>query len=395
MGAISSALFAFGAQIALARHYGVTEVGFLVTAMAVTNLAVPAALMGTHLFLMDPRVRTDSTRWQLQLDRVFTVALPSSAALSAALSHALGLSLAASIAAATMVLCVGMSERAISRFQFAQSFGRVSVTQPVSYGMRLAAIALAATLALDSDTMWLAVAAGQGIAAVFLYGWSAAPLATDPPRQSATRASLGEVLGELLPLVGMAFTAICFTQVDRLVVTVRQGPEVAGLYGTAASLLLLAEILPGAAASRYLLARLSVTGSDSALRRRLALGIASLALVAGTLTAAAATLLGPWALTLLFGPTFAPAGAVMVTLAWYLPGRFVNLALAPFCVDARLKKGKLVLDTIALAGLVFAMWWAGGSESVTSIAMVRCVGEGVLAAALVAWVVLGRRAAST
>jgi O-antigen/teichoic acid export membrane protein len=390
-GAMSSAVFAFGAQVVLARHYGVTDVGFLVTAMAITNLAVPVALMGTHWFLMDPRMRANGLSWQPRLDRIFVTALPIGAGVAAGVSHALGLPTAAALAAASMVLCVAMVERAISRFQFAQSFTRVSAAQPVSYGTRLAAIGLAAMLALDAETMWLAVAVGQGLGVVLLHRWSATPLAFDPPVPAAPRASFAQTLGELLPLVGMAFTAICFTQIDRLIVTARQGPVAAGLYGTAASLLLLAEILPGAAASRFLLARLSLLGSDQALRRRMALRIAGLALGAGMLAATAAALLGPWALTLLFGPAFAPAGAVIVVLAWYLPGRFVSLALSPFCVDASLKKGKLLLDAVALAGLVPALWWAAGAESVATVAVARSVGEAVLAAALVGWVVVGGR----
>ncbi len=52
-GAISSAVFALGAQLVLARNYSVADVGFMVTAMAVTNVVVPVAMMGTHWFLLD------------------------------------------------------------------------------------------------------------------------------------------------------------------------------------------------------------------------------------------------------------------------------------------------------------------------------------------------------
>jgi O-antigen/teichoic acid export membrane protein len=242
--------------------------------------------------------------------------------------------------------------------------------------------------------MWLAVAMGQLAGAVLLARWSATALDFDPSQEATPRASLVESLGELLPLVGMALTAICFTQVDRLLLTARQGPVAAGLYGTAASLLLLAEILPGAAASRFLMARLSLLGSDPLLRRRLALKIAAIAFAAGTLAAAAGTLLGPWAMTLLFGPTFAPAGAVIAVLAWYLPGRFVSLALSPFCIDASLKRGKLVLDVMALAGIVPALWWAAGSEWSAAVAIVRGVAELALAAALVVWIALRGNAES-
>ena len=393
-GAISSAVFALGAQLVLARNYSVADVGFMVTAMAVTNVVVPVAMMGTHWFLLDPRVRASRARWQWRLDRVFLVALPLSACAAGAGSHALGLSPAACLAAASMVLCVAMVERAISRFQFRQAFVRVSAAQTVAYGMRFAAITLAAAVAFDPGAMWLAVAMGQLAGAVLLARWSATALDFDPSPEATPRASLVESLGELLPLVGMAFTAICFTQVDRLLLTARQGPVAAGLYGTAASLLLLAEILPGAAASRFLMARLSLLGSDPLLRRRLALKIAAIAFAAGTLAAAAGTLLGPWAMTLLFGPTFAPAGAVIAVLAWYLPGRFVSLALSPFCIDASLKRGKLVLDVMALAGIVPALWWAAGSEWSAAVAIVRGVAELALAAALVVWIALRGNAES-
>jgi O-antigen/teichoic acid export membrane protein len=398
-GALLSALLAFVTQVVLARGYGIESVGHLVTAMAISNLAVPLALMGTHWFALDARVRDDPRRWLGAIRRVFAISAALACAGSAASALAFGLPVAAAVATAGMVACVAATERAIAAFQVAQSFGRVALAQPVSYALRAIAVGAAALAGAGAGALWAGVALGQLVAAAALLGWATAVSSADPgrvavpdgPGRPASGPALPELARELAPLVGIAFVAICFTQVDRLVVSALQGAASAGLYGTAASVLLIAEILPGAAASRFLLARVSALGDDPQARRGLALRAGAIALAAGLAAAAVAAAIGPWVVVTLFGPEFEASGEVLRTLAWYLPGRYLAMTLAPFCIGRGLKHAKLVLDAVALALFVPALWATAGGGSPLSVAALRAAAETILAVAIAVLLARGLR----
>lgn len=384
-GAVVSALAAFATQLVVARGYGVEAVGILITSTAVASIVTPLALFGTHWFANDGRVIGDPARWNAPIRTVFVFAALVASAIAWVSADWLDLSPAARCMTVALMLNTVAVEKAIARFQVAGRFSSVAAVQPAAYLARLVGVGVAAALALALDSAWWLVALAQAGVFVAIGAWSR--FLDSGPRSSAA-ASIGECLRELTPLVGIAAFAVAFSQIDRIFVSARIGQEAAGIYGAAASLLLFAEILPGAAANRFLLPRLGHADASGTAPSVSVERVALVALGAGLATAAAAVLVGPFVIVLLFGEAFAPAAALVAVLAWYLPGRFVSLALGPFFLARGRKNVKLALDALALAGLCLALWWSTRNGDLAVASRVKPVAETAIAVAV--WLALRR-----
>ena len=387
LGAVGSAAAAFVTQLLIARLYGVAAVGTLVSAVSIATIAAPIALFGTHWFANDARVIAEPARWQRAMRRIFLAATATAAVGAFGAARWIGLDGSAAAMAGAIVLSVAAVEKAVAHFQVARRFTAVALVQPVSYLTRLAAVAVAAIASTGLAFAWQLTALLQVVATIVLASTTGFLRVT---RVAGVAGAAGgaRAIGvatcarELVPLLGIGLVAVAYMLVDRLLVARMLGTEAAGLYGTAASLLLFAEILPAAAASRYLLPLLGHAGVAGGARPLSPMRVVLVAGAAGTAFALAYRLVADWLVVLLFGAPFAPGAALMNTLAAYLPARFVVIALGPFFLREGRKGLKLAVDTLALGGLCAGLVWTLSDGTLDRATLVKPIAETALAVVL-------------
>ncbi len=381
LGAVGSAAAAFVTQLLIARLYGVAAVGTLVSAVSIATIAAPIALFGTHWFANDARVIAEPARWQRAMRRIFLAATATAAVGAFGAARWIGLDGSAAAMAGAIVLSVAAVEKAVAHFQVARRFTAVALVQPVSYLTRLAAVAVAAIASTGLAFAWQLTALLQVVATLVLASTTGF-LRVTRVAGGARAIGVATCARELVPLLGIGLVAVAYMLVDRLLVARMLGTEAAGLYGTAASLLLFAEILPAAAASRYLLPLLGHAGVAGGARPMSPMRVVLVAGAAGTAFALAYRLVADWLVVLLFGAPFAPGAALMNTLAAYLPARFVVIALGPFFLREGRKGLKLAVDTLALGGLCAGLVWTLSDGTLDRATLVKPIAETALAVVL-------------
>ena len=381
LGAVGSAAAAFVTQLLIARLYGVAAVGTLVSAVSIATIAAPIALFGTHWFANDARVIAEPARWQRAMRRIFLAATATAAVGAFGAARWIGLDGSAAAMAGAIVLSVAAVEKAVAHFQVARRFTAVALVQPVSYLTRLAAVAVAAIASTGLAFAWQLTALLQVVATLVLASTTGF-LRVTRVAGGARAIGVAACARELVPLLGIGLVAVAYMLVDRLLVARMLGTEAAGLYGTAASLLLFAEILPAAAASRYLLPLLGHAGVAGGARPMSPMRVVLVAGAAGTAFALAYRLVADWLVVLLFGAPFAPGAALMNTLAAYLPARFVVIALGPFFLREGRKGLKLAVDTLALGGLCAGLVWTLSDGTLDRATLVKPIAETALAVVL-------------
>lgn len=381
-GAGLAALLGFVAQVVLARAFDAAVLGAFAVAVTVATVVMPIAVGGLHWFENDARVLAQPQRWQPALAGWFRRSLPLGVAAAGLTTLAFGYPPPVALAAASLTLALACIERALAQLQGAGRFQWVAWLQTSAYAARLAAVLLAVAL-VDERWLWWGVVASQVALAAWLIHRFALLSTRGRASEREEGPEPGQVSAELLPLAGLSLLQLVSTQLDRVLVAATQEAAVTGVYAAAAGFILLAELLPKTAAMRFLLPRLGqfTSMADGAGARWLIMRVAALALLSGTMLAAALDLGGGWLIRVAFGAGFEPAAALLTILAWMLPARFLRIALEPWFLGT-MKRGRAVAEAVfvAISGTALGVVLAVGSlqDMLRARIVIECLFAGIM-----------------
>jgi len=250
----------------------------------------------------------------------------------------------------------------------------VGLLQPAVYIARLAAVLIGIAFASET-TVWWILALTHGAIIIFLF--QRFSFFEGIGVKACSFSSLSVAARELLPLMGIALVYVGTTQADKLVLSIFAEPATVGLYGVAASFLMLADLLPSIPAFRYLLPMLtrSVDHWSRQSQVRLIIGLVVGGAVSGAAVALLLALIATPMITSFFGDGFAQSATLLSLLAWALPGRFARILIEPYFLRGKLKRTSLIVNSIFLVAMLITMSGAFGTYGVWGIIWCRILFE--------------------
>lgn len=222
--------------------------------------------------------------------------------------------------------------------------------------------------------------ASLGVTLVMLRRW-VRPEPTDPAE--SPRRSLGTLLRASLPMAGSRVAGELLRRLDVLILGLLVAPREIGWYVAAATIALYAPVvLMELNRALYPVLSRAESHQDRDLLRLF--GFTWRAhLMLGTVAAAGLAVVGGSVVTLLYGDAYAPAGPLLVILAWTIPLRTVS-ALCEVTLDATYRQGRRLRASgiaigvnLALNALlipVIGVWGAAVAAFVTeAVFLAACV----------------------
>ena len=358
LGSLGAAGLAFTAQVLLARHLPTADYGSLAAALATVNLAAPLAAFGIGAYWLRAfgAEGWQARRWlrpSLRFIALSTAAAAALVALWAGYASPDPLSRAVLLWLLPLLAAQAAIELVNARFQLEERYSELALWQLLSHGGRflvvLAAVALGLGL-LPITIGYAAVAVAIVAGAVWLLGGMLGGRlrlrghpAADALAPVPAPVSIRQVPQQAWPFaLGAAFYLIYF-QSDIVLLHWLSGAEAAGIYNVAFTVLAAVYLLPGAIYQKYLLPKLH-RWAEHDRDRFLAVfrtGNGSMLLL-GLIALLGLALAAPRAVPWLFGPQYAPAGALLLVLALAVPARFLSTSVGGVLVTRQHMRRKVL-----------------------------------------------------
>ncbi len=379
-GALFCAAVSFGLTVFLARVFGPARFGHYV---AVLNLAAVALIFqefGWPAWLYRESAQSSGALPHQGIALAWGHVLVATAGLSV-----LCVLMQSPHAWVTAVLCMGAvaaMNMVSSRMRGAGLFTQEAVWQ--SAGRVISAVAILAFLTLSPapDISGVFIAWGCGLAFVLVWGWR--PWLGWPRWPWADGwPALARNYQQLWPFVVMAATGAWLVKGDMVLLGLDGGPKLQAqdlsMYA-ACTRLTEAGLLVFAPFTNVLFRRLNQlhAAQDPAAMNRLGWRSAALALGLGAVGVGCALWFGDAAMALLFGSSFAAAGALLPWVACMLPLTMANLVVAQWLTA--LGHERILSAWMLLAAGVLSVclpWWAA-EWSVQGAAMAVVAAQGLL-----------------
>jgi len=383
-GALFCAAVSFGLTVILARVFGPERFGHYV---AVLNLAAVALIFQEGGW--PTRLYRESAQSSGALPHQSTALAWGHVLVATAGLSVLCVLMQSPHAWVTALFCMGAvaaMNMVSSRMRGAGLFTQEAVWQ--SAGRVISAVAILAFLTLSAapDISGVFIAWGCGLAFVlaFVLAWGWRPWLGWPrwPWSDGWPA-LARNYQQLWPFLVMAATGAWLVKGDMVLLGLDGGPKLQAqdlsMYA-ACTRLTEAGLLVFAPFTNVLFRRLNQlhAAQDPAAMHRLGWRSAALALGLGAVGVGCAVWFGDAAMALLFGPSFAPAGALLPWVACMLPLTMANLVVAQWLtalVHERILSAWMLLAAGVLS--VCLPWWSA-EWSVQGAAMAVAAAQGVL-----------------